>query len=100
MVYIPVTEQMAPNAWVKVTLTRPRRSLPYLKSDPKRRSPQDPGQGDKEVYSDFDEGRNFDLGRPVELYGWKQIKVALTPAELSIDVKPDAPEKRPGEALC
>ena len=98
MVKIPVSEEMAPNAWIKVILTRPRVSLPYVKSTSKSVSTSGLGS-DQELISDFDESSQFDLGRPVELYGLKEINVALTPAELRVTVTPDAKEKRPGDSL-
>jgi alpha-2-macroglobulin len=96
MIQIPITEEMGPNAWVKVVLTRPRTTLPYLKKVNDKKDQNSPSTLEQDSKND---DSNDHLGQPKELYGEQQIHVKLIPAELSVTLTPDQKEKRPGDIL-
>ena len=94
LIKIPITEEMGPNAWVKVALTQPRSSLPYVKSST---NPAPFQSAKKHSYEDDDQVS--DLGQAREFYGSEEIQVRLSEAELKVTVTPDAQEKRPGDSI-
>ena len=95
MIKIPITEEMGPNAWVKVALTQPRVSLPYIKTTANPQSDKN-SNGNSRYNRHKDDS---DLGQARELYGSEEIQVSLTDAELKVELKPDASEKRPGDLI-
>ena len=72
---VPITEEMAPNTYVSVLLTRGRvLSAPAVKGD-------------------------IDPGRPAVRMGFAELKIEKKIKRLAVDVKVDAPEKRPREKV-
>ncbi len=69
---IPITEDMIPNAFVGVVLTRGRVDRPGKPGDP---------------------------GRPSFRVGYRELRVMKAQKRLSVKLTPDAAEKRPGDAL-
>ena len=71
-IHIDITEEMIPNVFVGVVLTRGRIAKPGKRGDP---------------------------GRPAFRAGYKELRVVPTQKRLTLTLEPDAPEKRPGSEL-
>lgn len=69
---IEITEDMIPNAFVSVVLARGRVDRPGKPGDP---------------------------GRPSFRVGYRELRVVKAAKRLAVEVRPDAAEKRPGDAL-
>ena len=101
MIWIPISDEMGPNAWVNVVVTRPRVRLPYQ------------GYRDEEAFKEWaslqptwsyfqryqHQPLASDLGRPLELYGSAPFKVPMSSAQLKVTLTPDHKEKRPGDPI-
>jgi len=74
-VEVPITEEMSPNTYVSVLLTRGRVLSPPA------------AEGD------------IDPGRPAARMGFAELKIEKKIKRLAVDVKLDAPEKRPREKV-
>lgn len=70
---VPITEEMIPNVFVGVVLARGRVDRPGKPGDP---------------------------GRPSFRIGYRELRVMKAEKRLAVTVSPDAPEKRPGDALA